>query len=317
MIGYGRTALLLAALTALFMGAGYLLGGSTGMVLAFVMAGVMNLGAWWFSDKMVLAQYGAKEVSEASAPQFYGIVRELAQRAGLPMPKVYVMESAQPNAFATGRNPQHAAVCATTGLLQRLSRDEIRAVMAHELAHVKHRDTLIMTMTATIAGALSNLASMAMWFGVRPQSNGERAPLGGLGALVVMVLGPVAAALVQFAISRSREFEADRLGAEMSGDPLALASALANLHRGAQRTDMMQAEANPASAHLFIVNPLHLGGVGKLFATHPPMEARIQRLRQLATEMGQTRRFDPPLAGSVPSVTHELESTAPRKGPWG
>lgn len=308
-MGFFRTALLLAALTALFMGVGAMLGGRAGAEAAFVFALAMNFGAWWFSDKMVLAHYGAREINKESAPQFYGIVEELAAKAQLPMPKIYVADSPQPNAFATGRSPEHAAVCATTGLLQRLSAREVRAVMAHELSHIKHRDTLIMTITATLAGALSNFARVIMFTGAQSR-NGRGNPL---GVLLATLLAPFAAMLVQFAISRTREFAADRRGAELSGDPLALASALANLQRGTSRISLPQAEANPAFAHLLIVNPLHEGGIASLFSTHPPMGERIARLRDIANEMGQTQRF----TEDAPE-TRELETAGGhRPGPWG
>ncbi|MGE0152627.1 MAG: zinc metalloprotease HtpX [Reyranellaceae bacterium] len=285
-----RTFLLLAGLTGLFVAVGYLIGGQSGMLIAFGVAAAMNFFAYWNSDKMVLRMYGAREVDRSTAPQFYGIVEQLAQRAGLPMPRVYVMENEQPNAFATGRNPQNAAVAATTGLLRKLSAEEIAGVMAHELAHVKNRDTLTMTITATLAGAISMLANFALFFGGGRNSNN---PLGLIGSLALMILAPLGAMLVQMAISRSREYEADRMGAEISGKPLWLASALANLHNAAQAIPNEQAERNPATAHLFIVNPLHGRGADNLFSTHPSMENRIARLRAMAGEQ------------------------APRRGPWG
>jgi len=290
-----RTFLLLAGLTGLFVAIGYLIGGASGMLIAFAVAAAMNFFAYWNSDKMVLRMYGAREVDRATAPQFYGIVEQLAQRAGLPMPRVYVMENDQPNAFATGRNPQNAAVAATTGLLRKLSAEEIAGVMAHELAHVKNRDTLTMTITATLAGAISMLANFALFFGGSRDSNGNSNPLGIVGALALMILAPLGAMLVQMAISRSREYEADRMGAEISGKPLWLASALANLHNSAQVIPNEQAERNPATAHLFIVNPLHGKGADSLFSTHPSMENRIARLRAMAGE----------------------NAPAPKRGPWG
>ncbi len=277
-----KTGILLAALTALFMGAGYLLGGESGMVIALLLAAGMNAFAYWNSDRMVLRMYGAREVDERSAPTLYGIVRQLADRAELPMPRVYIVETDQPNAFATGRDPEHAAVCATTGLLRILSTEEIAGVLAHELGHVRHRDTLIMTVTATIAGAISMLASFAFWFRGSSRDN----PLGPFGAILVMILGPIAAMLVQMAISRTREYEADRAGAELCGHPLWLAEALGKLEAGARRVGNAPAEAHPATAHLFIVNPLHGGGIASLFATHPPMEDRIRRLREMAGVAG-------------------------------
>lgn len=278
---YFRTALLLAALTALFLAAGLLLGGEGGMVIALVIALGMNLFAYWNSDKMVLRMYGAREVDAGSAPALHGIVERLAHAAELPMPRVHVIESDQPNAFATGRNPEHAAVAITTGLLNSLSQEEIAGVMAHELAHVKSRDTLIMTVTATVAGALGMLANFGLFFG-----RGRNNPLGIVGVLAVAILSPLAAMLVQTAISRTREFEADRVGAEVCGKPLWLADALGKLDAVAHRIDNHQAEANPATAHLFIVNPLHVRKLGGLFSTHPPTEERIRRLRDMAGVAG-------------------------------
>ncbi|PWR21969.1 zinc metalloprotease HtpX [Zavarzinia compransoris] len=288
-MGYVRTALLLAALTGLFLAVGWLVGGQNGLVIAFLVALAMNAFAYWNSDRMVLSMYGAREVDAAAAPRLHAIVARLADNAGLPMPKVYVIENAQPNAFATGRDPGHAAVAATTGLLNLLSEEEVAGVMAHELAHVKNRDTLVMTVTATIAGAIGMLANFALFFGASSSSNdGERShPLGPVAGLLVALLAPLAAAMVQFAISRSREYEADRIGAEICGRPLWLASALARLHRGAERVENRAAEANPATAHLFIVNPLHGRAMDGLFTTHPRMENRIERLRRMAIAMGQ------------------------------
>ena len=275
-----RTGILIAGLTALFLLCGFLIGGESGMIIAFLLAMAMNGFAYWNSDKIVLRMYGAREVNRQSAPAFYGIVEQLAANADLPMPKVYVMENEQPNAFATGRNPENAAVAATTGLLSRLSSDEIAGVMAHELAHVKNRDTLIMTVTATIAGAISMIANMAMFSGLF--GGNRNSPLGGLGIFLVALLAPFAAMLVQMAISRTREYSADRLGAEICGQPLWLASALEKLDRSSQVIDNEAAEQNPATAHLFIVNPLHARSVDSLFSTHPKMAERIRRLRELA-----------------------------------
>jgi heat shock protein HtpX len=279
-----RTGLLLAAMTALFLVAGYLLGGQNGMLIAFVFAIGMNAYSYWNADKVVLRMFNAREVDARSAPRFYGIVEQLAQRAHLPMPRVYVIDSPQPNAFATGRNPENAAVAATTGLLQNLSEDEIAGVMAHELAHVKNRDTLIMTVTATIAGAIGMLANFALFFG----GNRDNNPLGMVGTILVMILAPIAAMLVQMAISRTREYAADREGAEICGRPLWLASALQKLEVAASRVDYPAAERNPAAAHLFIVNPLHGGSVKNLFSTHPNMEDRIRKLREMAGGSRQT-----------------------------
>jgi heat shock protein HtpX len=281
-MNYLKTAILLAGMTALFVGIGYMLGGPTGMLIALGVAVAMNAFAYWNSDRMVLSMFGAREVDARSAPSLYGTVEQLAARAGLPMPRVYIIENDQPNAFATGRNPENAAVAATTGLLRSLTSEEIAGVMAHELAHIKNRDTLIMTVTATIAGAISMLASFAMFFG-----GNRNNPLGLVGTLLVMFLAPVAAMLVQMAISRTREYSADRAGAEICGHPMWLASALEKLHRGAAQIDNNAAEANPATAHMFIVNPLHAHSVDNLFSTHPAMENRVRRLCELA---GAVRR---------------------------
>ena len=280
---YARTALLLAGLTGLFLAAGYLIGGEAGMVVALGLALVMNLFAYWSSDRMVLSTYGAREVGPKDAPELWNIIERLATRAALPMPRVYIIDNPQPNAFATGRNPQNAAVAVTTGLLQTLDHEEVAGVMAHELAHVKSRDTLIMTITATLAGALGMLANFAFFLGGSHRQNN---PLGAIGTILVVILAPIAAMLVQFAISRSREYEADRVGAEISGRPLWLASALEKLDRSSRRVDNHVAEANPATAHLFIVNPLHARASDGLFTTHPPVENRVLRLRQMAGAAG-------------------------------
>jgi heat shock protein HtpX len=272
-----RTGILMAALTGMFLAVGFLLGGGTGMVIAFAFAALTNLWAYWNSDKALLSMYGAREAREADAPGLVHLVRRLSGQAGLPMPKVYVVENEQPNAFATGRDPEHGAVCVTTGLLDRVSEEELAGVLAHELGHIKHRDTLTMTVTATIAGAVSMLANFAFFLGGDRRDN----PLGIVGMLLVMVLAPIAAVLVQMAISRSREFEADRAGAEISGRPLWLASALEHIDDAARRIDNAEAERNPATAHMFIVNPLH-GGLSGLFASHPSTEERVARLRALA-----------------------------------
>ena len=279
-MNYARTALLLSGMTGLFLAVGFLIGGEGGILLALVIALGMNLFAYWNSDKMVLRMYGAQQVDEHSAPQLFRLVAQLAKRAELPMPKVFIMENDQPNAFATGRNPENASVAATTGLLRNLNQEEIAGVMAHELAHVKHRDTLIMTITATIAGALSMLANFALFFG-----NNRDSPLGFVGVLLVAVLAPLGAMVVQMAISRAREYEADRLGAEICGHPLWLASALGKLEQGAAVLDNSAAERNPATAHMFIVNPLHVHAADKLFSTHPNTANRIQRLRQMVGAM--------------------------------
>ena len=279
-----KTALLMAAMTGLFLAIGYLIGGQSGMLIALLVATGMNFFAYWNADKAVLRMYGARPVDEASAPELYRIVSGLAQNAGLPMPKLYVIENPQPNAFATGRNPQNAAVAATTGLLERLSKEEVTGVIAHELAHVKNRDTLTMTITATLAGAISMIANFGLWFG--GGSNSRNNPLGGIGALLLVILAPLAAMLVQFAISRSREYEADRIGSEISGRPLWLASALEKIQHAAQRIDNIDAERNPATAHLFIINPLHGQSMDNLFSTHPSTANRIARLEAMAQSTG-------------------------------
>ena len=283
-----RTGVLIAGLTSVFLFCGFLIGGEAGMLVALIVAVGMNGFAYWNSDKIVLRMYGAREVNETSAPALYGIVRQLAVNAELPMPRVYLIDDAQPNAFATGRNPENAAVAATTGLLERLNTNEIAGVMAHELAHVRNRDTLIMTATATIAGAISILANIAMFAGMFGGGN-RNSPLGGLGTILVALLAPMAAVLVQMAISRTREYSADRIGAEICGHPLWLASALEKLDRSAQSIDNHAAENNPATAHLFIVNPLHARSVDNLFTTHPKISERISRLRQMAGETVSTQ----------------------------
>ncbi len=274
-----KTAILMAAITALFMAIGSLLGGRTGMMLALIVALAMNFFSYWFSDKLVLRMYNAREVDASSAPQFYRMVHELSERAGLPMPRVYLIDEDAPNAFATGRNPQHAAVAATTGILRVLSERELRGVMAHELAHVKHRDILISTVSATMAGAISMLANFAMFFGGRDSEGRSTNPIVGL---LVMLLAPLAASLIQMAISRAREFEADRGGAEISGDPRALASALEKIHRFAQGTPMLPAERHPETAQMMIMNPLSAGGLRGMFSTHPSTEERVARLLAMA-----------------------------------
>ncbi len=277
-----KTSILLSGLTALFMGAGYLLAGDGGMVIALVVAIAMNFFAYWNADSLVLRMYNARQVTAESAPGFYGIVRQLAQKAELPMPKVYIIENEQPNAFATGRNPENAAVAATTGLLKILNHEEIAGVMAHELAHVKNRDTLIMTVTATIAGALSMLANFALFFG-----SNRNNPLGIIGTIAVMILAPFAAMLVQMAISRTREYGADAGGAEICGNPMWLASALQKLEQGARTIDNDIAEDNPATAHMFIVNPLHARATDNLFSTHPKTANRVNKLREIAGLAGR------------------------------
>ena len=274
-----KTAVLMAAITALFMAIGGMVGGRSGMMLALVVALGMNFFSYWFSDQMVLKMYNAREVDETSAPRFHAMVRELAQRAELPMPRVYLIDEAAPNAFATGRNPEHAAVAATTGILNVLSERELRGVMAHELAHVKHRDILISTVSATMAGAISMLANFAVFFGGR---DSEGRPANPLAGIAVAILAPLAASLIQMAISRAREFEADRGGAEISGDPQALASALDKIHRYAQGIPLGPAEAHPETAQMMIMNPLSADGIKGLFSTHPATEERVARLMAMA-----------------------------------
>lgn len=274
-----KTAVLMAAITALFMAIGSYVGGQAGMLIALLVAVGMNFFAYWFSADMVLRMYNARQVDASSAPQFYGMVQELAQRAGLPMPKVYLIDEDAPNAFATGRNPEHAAVAATTGILRVLSERELRGVMAHELAHVAHRDILISTVSATMAGAISMLANFAGFFGGRDE-NGRQTNI--IASIAIAFLAPLAAGLIQMAISRAREFEADRGGAEISGDPAALASALDKIHRVAQGIPLSTAEAHPETAQMMIMNPLSGGGLRGLFSTHPSTEERVTRLLAMA-----------------------------------
>ncbi|WP_181704568.1 zinc metalloprotease HtpX [Chthonobacter rhizosphaerae] len=317
-----RTALLLAALTALFMGVGFLIGGQQGMVIAFVFAAGMNLFSYWNADKMVLRMHHAQEVDEHTAPEFYRMVRQLAANAQLPMPKVYIIHNPQPNAFATGRNPENAAVAATTGLLEMLEPEEVAGVMAHELAHVKNRDTLIMTITATIAGAISMLANFGFFFGGNRDNNGN--PLGFVGVLLAMIVAPLAAMLVQMAISRTREYSADRLGAEICGSPQWLASALGKIAGGAARIPNMTAEANPATAHMFIINPLSGQRMDNLFSTHPATENRIAALMDFAREIGRPaapmrteRVAEPARQGPWGRSSAPTDSRSNRRGPWG
>jgi heat shock protein HtpX len=278
-MNYARTALLLAAMTALFLAVGYLIAGEGGALIAFVIALAMNGWAYWNSDKMVLRMHRARPVTRASAPELFGLVEQLARRADLPMPAVYLLETSQPNAFATGRNPENSAVAVTRGLIQSCDSEELAGVLAHELAHIKNRDTLIMTVTATLAGAIGFLSQFAFFFG-----RDSRNPLGALGTILVMILAPLAAMLVQMAISRTREYSADRMGAAICGQPLWLARALQKIEQLARGVVNDPAERNPASAHLFIINPLHMGGVDNLFRTHPPTADRVRRLRELAAQ---------------------------------
>ena len=300
-----RTGMLLAVLTALFTGVGYLIGGPGGMVTAFVVAAGMNFFAYWNADRIALSMNRARQVDARTAPEFDSIVSGLAEKAGLPMPRLYVSDNPQPNAFATGRNPEHAAVCATTGLLQTLSRDEIAAVMAHELGHVRNRDTLTMTIAATIAGAVSMLANFAFFFGGNRNNNN---PLGVVGILLAAIVAPLAALLIQMAVSRTREYSADRASAEITGRPDWLISALGKISRRAAAIPNPDAERNPAFAHLFIINPLSGRSFGSLFASHPPTENRIAALRAME--------------GGRPAVSAAAapESPSPqgfRVGPWG
>ncbi|MEM7076259.1 MAG: zinc metalloprotease HtpX [Pseudomonadota bacterium] len=297
-MGYFKTAALMAAMTALFMGLGYLLAGTGGMVMALVFAAGMNVFTWWNSDKMVLRMHNAHPVPSDDRSGLSQMVAELARAANLPMPAVYVIETPQPNAFATGRNPQNAAVAVTTGLMQSLSRDELAGVVAHELAHIKNHDTAIMTVTATFAGAITMLANFALFFGGRRDS-----AVGLIGTIAIMVLAPLAAALVQMAISRTREYAADRMGAEICGQPMALASALQRIQQGAAQIDNDAAERNPATAHMFIINPLHAHKRDKLFSTHPSTANRIAALQKLA---GQGR-----FAAQSPDIGRS------DAGPWG
>ncbi|WP_394691403.1 zinc metalloprotease HtpX [Hoeflea sp.] len=303
-----RTAMLLALLTALFMGVGFLIGGTGGMMIALVIAAGMNLFSYWNSDKMVLRMHNAVEVDAKTAPEFYQMVSDLAQNAGLPMPRVYVIKNAQPNAFATGRDPENAAVAASTGLLESLTEEEIAAVMAHELAHVQHRDTLTMTITATLAGAISMLGNFALFFGGNRNNN----PLGFIGILVAMIVAPFAAMLVQMTISRTREYAADRRGAEICGNPLWLASALRKISAGAGRIVNEDAERNPATAHMFIINPLNGQRMDSLFSTHPATENRIAALESMAGEMAAPSARRPSDRPARPTTT-----SVPRTGPWG
>ena len=285
MLNFFRTSVLIAGMTALFMGVGYLIGGTSGMMIALGVAAVTNLFGYWNSDKLVLRMQNAREVDPRQLPELHGMVADLAQRAGIPTPKLYVIETDQPNAFATGRNPDNAAVAVSTGLMQRLSRDEVAAVVAHELAHIKNYDTLIMTVTATFAGAISMLANFAMFF-----RGGDRQRANPIAMIAVMILSPLAAGLVQMAISRSREYEADRIGAGIVGQPLFLADALRKIQSYAARIDNDSAERNPQTAHMFIINPLHAHARDRLFSTHPSTENRIAALEDLARNMAPSPR---------------------------
>lgn len=285
-----KTAILLAGLTALFGWAGWTIGGQSGMVIALAIAAAMNIGSYWFSDKIVLKMYGARQIHDGP---LYQMTHNLAMRAGLPMPRVFIIDSPQPNAFATGRNPQNAAVAVNTGLMDILNERELAGVVAHELAHIRNRDTLIMTVTATIAGAISMLANFGMFFGAGGGQNGERQGGNLLIGLAIMILAPLAAMLVQMAISRTREYSADKLGAEICGDPLALAGALKKLEASATRIDNPVAENNPATAHMFIINPLHARKIDNLFSTHPNTSNRIEALYKQANDQPGGSRSNP------------------------
>jgi heat shock protein HtpX len=275
-----KTFLLMGMMTAIIVLVGDLIGHTHGMVIAFVIAGAMNLVSYWYSDKIVLAMYRAKPVSETEAPQLYGMIERLTRQAGMPMPKLYLIDMDVPNAFATGRDPEHAAVAVTSGLMRILDQSEVEGVVAHELAHVKNRDILIGTIAATMAGAVMLLARMAQLAAIFGGGRSDDREGGGIGLLVVAIVAPIAALMVQMAISRSREFQADATGAQISGKPLNLANALLKLERG---NEMIPGEVEPSTAHMFIVNPLH-GGIGSLFSTHPPIPARVERLRAMAEQ---------------------------------
>jgi heat shock protein HtpX len=310
MANFIRTGALIAALTALFMVVGWFIGGQSGMLIAFAVAAATNLFAYWNADRMVLRLQNAREIDPGAAPDLHRMVGVLAARAGLPMPRVYLIDTEQPNAFATGRNPQNAAVAASTGLLQRLTHEEVAAVMAHELAHVQHRDTLTMTIVATLAGAISMLGNFAFFLGGNRDNN---SPFGFVGVLAAMIVAPFAAMIVQMAVSRTREYEADRRGAEICGHPLWLASALDKIARGAERIPNPDVERNPAMAHLFIINPLSGERMDSLFSTHPSTQNRIAALQAMAQRMG---------AGASP-ISQRQAPASPQAdepqsaGPWG
>lgn len=310
-MNYFRTMLLLAAMTALFMGVGYMLGGTGGMLIALVFAIGMNAFAYWNSDKMVLRMHNAEPVTEASAPDLYRMVGELARNADLPVPRIYIIHDQQPNAFATGRNPDNAAVAVTSGIMQLLNREELAGVVAHELAHIRNRDTLTMTIAATVAGAISMLAQFGIFFG---GNRDERSPFGFVGVLVAALFAPLAATLIQMTISRTREYSADRLGAEICRQPMALASALRKISGYAGRIEMPSAERNPASAHMFIINPLSGARMDNLFSTHPNVENRIRALQEMSGGM-------PPPSARARVRQSPLPRTAPpnrqSSGPWG
>ena len=321
-----KTAMLLALMTALFMAIGWMIGGQQGMLIAFVIAALTNLWSWWNSDKAVLRMHNAVEISPSNAPELFRVTEALSERAGLPMPRVYLIDSKQPNAFATGRSPQNAAVAVTTGLLELMPEEEVAAVIAHELAHIENRDTLTMTVTATLAGAISMLGNFAFFFGGDSRNN----PLGGLGVLLAIIVAPFAAMIVQMAISRTREYSADRRGAEICGQPLWLASALKRIAIAAGRIPNPAAERSPSTAHLFIINPLNGDRADNLFSTHPATENRIAALTELAhspdfVPAGARRRVERDGATAAPSPVPNVRAGTSRgeveepiaEGPWG
>lgn len=328
MLNFFRTSVLLAALTALFMVVGYFIGGTSGMLIAFGIAVVTNVFSYWNSDKLVLSMQGAREVDRRSAPDLYEMVERLSRNAGIPTPRVYLINTDQPNAFATGRNPENGAVAVSAGLLRTLEPREVAGVIAHELAHIRNRDTLTMTITATLAGAISMLAQFGLFFG---GGNNRDNPLGGIGALLMVFLAPLAAMLVQMAVSRTREYEADKDGAEISRDPLALASALGKISQLARRTVNIAAERNPAQAHMYIFNPLSGARMDNLFSTHPDVNNRIAQLQRLAAEMqvdSTGRRPAPRVEPRRPIARNTggawrvppaggFDEGSSRSGPWG
>ena len=330
-MNYAKTAALLAALTAIFVAMGAAIGGQGGMVVAFVVALGMNLFSFWNSDKMVLKMFGAQEVDERTAPEYYGLVRDLARRAELPMPRVFVMQNAQPNAFATGRSPERGAVAATTGLLDMLSREEAAGVIAHELAHIKNRDTLTMTIAATIGGAISMLAQYLQFGAMFGGHRDDRGGVGMIGAILAMLVAPFAAMLVQMAISRSREYSADRMGALICGNPHWLSSALLKIENAARRIPNEEAEEIPAAAHMFIINPLNGHGMDNLFSTHPNTANRVAALDALAQELtqagvdlggapasrGSVSDASGPWSNSAPTRPGDGPSSGGSSGPWG
>ncbi|MEM6546137.1 MAG: zinc metalloprotease HtpX [Pseudomonadota bacterium] len=322
-MNYAKTVFLLSAMAGVFLVTGWLIGGAAGAVIALVIALGMNAYAWWNSDKMALRMHNARPVSRQTAPELYRMIDEMSQRAEMPMPAIYLIDDQQPNAFATGRDPSNAAVAATTGIMRMLTREELAGVMAHELAHIKNRDTLIMTIAAAVAGAIGMLAQFAQFSMLFGGGDRGRSPLGFVGVLLAMILAPLAAMLVQMLISRTREYSADKLGGEICGNPLWLASALSKISGGAARVEMQTAEANPASAHMFIVNPLSGRGMDSLFSTHPNPANRIKALEAQAVEMGRTARPDGPSATSprrgsrMPRVGRGRSDAGQNRRPWG